>query len=55
MHAASDFHIDGSLEYLGIALAIEALEPALAVLIGVADDPRVAARAVAVSPGALAD
>jgi hypothetical protein len=46
---------DGDLEALGVALALEALEPADAAPVGIVDDPRLALGAVAVRPGAFAD
>jgi hypothetical protein len=56
-HVDSGPDIDAhrALEDLGIALAVEGLEPALAGPIGIADDPGFADGAVPIFPVALAD
>ena len=51
----ADVDIDDGVVGVGVALEVEALEPAGAAAVAVGDDPGLALGAIAVLPGALAD
>ena len=55
VEAGAQIGRDGGVKGVGVALTVEALDAALAALIGVGDHPGLALRAVAVLPSAFAD